>query len=80
MKKLFLLIAVLFCSSLIVCAKKEAPDPLYLSTPVKDYSKIEIVEKKEDPRTLKEKMREKLHLPKSKKVYLHNKDQLNPLF
>ena len=77
MKKIFLLLAVLFCSSLIVSAKKEAPDPLYLSTPVKDYSKIEVVEKKKDPRTLKEKTREKLHLPKSKKVYLHNIDKSN---
>ena len=70
MKKVFLLLAVLFCSSLIVLAKKEAPDPLYLSTPVLDASKIEIVEKKEDPRTLKEKVRAKLHLPPSKKFII----------
>lgn len=77
MKKLFLLLVALFCSSLFVMAKKEAPDPLYLSTPVLDASKIEVVEKEKDPRTLKEKMREKLHLPPSKKVYYHNINKSN---
>ncbi|MBE7705449.1 MAG: hypothetical protein E7Z90_06545 [Cyanobacteria bacterium SIG29] len=74
MKK-FLIFSIIFLSSaLFLFAKEEAPDPLYLSTPVLDASKLEVKMKEEDPRTLKEKLREKFHLPPSKKVYYHNID------
>lgn len=78
MKKLFLLAVLLFSfSSLISLSKDDAPDPLYLATPPLDASKIEVKMKEKDPRTLKEKMRAKLHLPPSKKVYIHNIDKSN---
>ncbi len=75
MKKTFLLL-VLFCISGINCLSKEnIPDPLYLNSPVLDSSKIEEPVKESDPRTLNEKLREKLHLPKTKKIYYHNIDK-----
>ncbi len=77
MKKMLFLSLVILSSIAVVYSKDEAPDPLYLSTPVLDASKIEVVEKEVDPRTLKEKMREKFHLPKSKKIYYHNINKSN---
>ena len=78
MKKLVLFsVLLLGFSSLICFSKDDAPDPLYLATPPLDASKIEVKMKEKDPRTLKEKMRAKLHLPPSKKVYIHNIDRTN---
>ena len=77
MKKYFLytVFACMLFSLLPVSAKKNAPDPFYLSTPVLDAEQIEIKEKEKDVRTLNEKVREKLHLPKTKKIYIHNIDR-----
>ncbi|MBQ3641305.1 hypothetical protein II906_05215 [bacterium] len=57
--------------------KAPPPDPLYLSSPVRDYEEeqAQVVEKEKDPRTLNEKIRAKLHLPPTKKVYYHNIDK-----
>lgn len=77
MKLNYLLLSLifLFCFSHITIAKEEAPDPLYLTSPVLDASKIEEEEKETDPRTLGEKFREKFHLKPSKKIYYHNIDK-----
>lgn len=78
MKKLFFLVlSFLFVFNLVVFAKNEAPDPLYLATPVLNSEDVEepVVEK--DPRTLGEKFRAKFKLPPSKKIYYHNIDTSN---
>lgn len=76
MRKSLLVISLLiFFHSSIVNAKDIAPDPLYLSTPVLDAEKIEEPVKESDPRTLKEKFRDKFNLPPSKKIYYHNIDK-----
>lgn len=77
MKKRFLFAFLLILSPLLVVAKDEAPDPFYLATPPLDASQVEVQYKKEDPRTLSEKIREKFHLPPTKKIYLHNIDKTN---
>lgn len=77
----FLLLLFIFISlfySPFAFAKKEEtpPDPLYLNSDVKDIEKIEINESEpKDPRTVNEKVRAKLHLPPTKKVYYHNIDK-----
>lgn len=71
-------ISVLFLFSTITYAKEKMPDPLYKTSETLDYTKIEKEPVKEkDPRTLNEKLREKLHLPPTKKVYYHNLDRSN---
>lgn len=77
--KLFIaVLTFLLASSIFVLAKENMPDPLYLNSDVLDYSKIEkTVEKPKDPRTLNEKIRAKLHLPPTKKIYYHNIDRSN---
>ncbi len=78
MKKIISLLAVfIFAVEVQVLAKTQTPDPLYLSTPVLDASKIEVKYKAKDPRTINEKVRSKLHLPPTKKVYYHNIDKSN---
>ena len=75
-KYLFLIVFSLLSFSFIpAIAKKDAPDPFYLSSPVLDASKIEIKEKEKDERTFNEKIREKFHLPATKKIYIHNIDR-----
>lgn len=77
-KYLYLLILLVFSIQLIPAfAKKNAPDPFYLKSPVLDAAKIEIKEKEKDPRTFNEKFREKFHLPKTKRLYFHNLDKSN---
>lgn len=67
---------LLVLSSLYAYAKKEAPDPFYMSTPVLDSSEVLTpVQKEKDPRTINEKVRSKLHLPPSRKIYFHNIDK-----
>jgi hypothetical protein len=73
MKKTFLF--CLFFVGLICFAKETTPDPLYLNSEVLDSSNIETKEKEVDPRTLEEKVRAKLHLPPTKKIYYHNLDR-----
>ena len=83
MKKLIIFIALLSICFIPALAKIQfkksspPPDPLYLSTPVRDFEKEEAekVEKEKDIRTLNEKIREKLHLPPTTKVYYHNIDK-----
>lgn len=80
MKKILLLLFIftfLFYSPFAFAKKeKTPPDPLYLNSEVKDIEKIEIKEPKpKDPRTVNEKVRAKLHLPPTKKVYYHNIDK-----
>ncbi len=69
------LFAVFIITALSGQAKTPPPDPLYLSTPPLDSSKVEVKLKEKDPRTLNEKVREKLHLPPTKKIYYHNIDK-----
>lgn len=76
--KRYVLLAIFsfFALSLVPSlAKKNAPDPFYLSSPALDSEQVEIKEKEKDVRTFNEKFREKLHLPKTKKVCIHNIDK-----
>ncbi len=77
MKLKLLLLSLLFLLffPITINAKEEAPDPLYLTSPVLDASKSENEEKEVDPRTLGEKFREKFNLKPSKKTYYHNIDK-----
>lgn len=77
--RVFLFAIVLFIfSSFCVFAKENLPDPLYRSSDTLDYTKIEKEpEKEKDPRTLNEKLREKLHLPPTKRIYYHHIDKSN---
>ncbi len=72
---LFLLIG--FSVSIPFCyAQKKLPDPLYLNSETLDYEKLEPpAVKPKDPRTLNEKVRAKLHLPPTKKLYYHHIDR-----
>ncbi len=72
-----LIIIYLICMCQTAFGKEQVIDPLYLDSPVLDASKIEIKEKPQDPRTINEKLREKLHLPPTKKVYYHNINKSN---
>ena len=77
MRNYLILLFCLILASSFVKAEKVIPDPLYLNSEVLDSSKVEEPEKEYDPRTLQEKVREKLHLPPSKKTYYHNIDKSN---
>ena len=55
--------------------KNKIPDPLYLNSEVLNPEDFEKPVKEKDPRTLEEKVRSKLHLPPTKKIYLHNIDK-----
>ena len=80
MKKWGFLLLLLFVSPIFSFAKKEAPDPLYLATPPLDSSKMEVKMKQKDTRTFNEKFREKLHLPPTKKIYIHNINHILHIF
>lgn len=71
-RTLFFLFAISFN---FVSAKQEEPDPLYLYSEPQDYTAVEKDIKVKDPRTLNEKLRAKLHLKPTKKIYLHNIDK-----
>lgn len=77
MKKALISLSVLIFSfmALVVFAKDNGPDPLYLSTPPLDPEDFVKEEKVKDPRTMSEKIRAKLHLPPTKKIYFHNIDK-----
>ncbi|HIS89562.1 TPA: hypothetical protein IAA87_09090 [Candidatus Avigastranaerophilus faecigallinarum] len=77
MRNYLILLFCLILASSFVKAEKVIPDPLYLNSEVLDSSKVEEPEKEYAPRTLQEKVREKLHLPPSKKTYYHNIDKSN---
>ena len=77
MRNYLILLFCLILASSFVKAEKVIPDPLYLNSEVLYSSKVEEPEKEYDPRTLQEKVREKLHLPPSKKTYYHNIDKSN---
>lgn len=74
MKKIFFICFLLFAGG-VVFAQNQQPDPLYLNSTVLDSSEIEKKEQAEDPRTMKEKLREKFRLKPSKKIYYHNIDK-----
>lgn len=77
-KYFFIAFIILFLCPCLTFSKEKMPDPFYLNSDTLDYTKIEKEpEKPKDPRTLKEKIREKFHLPPSKKVYYHNIDMSN---
>lgn len=57
--------------------EKKIPDPLYINSEVIDSSSKEEIIKEKDPRTLEEKLREKLHLKPTKKIYYHNINKSN---
>lgn len=79
MFKLFTSIFLLMflCSIQNAFAKQADIDPLYLYSEPLDSSKIEQKVEVKDPRTLNEKVRAKLHLKPTKKIYLHNIDKSN---
>lgn len=76
MKKfLFIFFLIVLYSNASFAKENEVPDPLYLSSPVLEYSEGDQDVKAKDPRTLNEKIRERLHLPPTKKIYYHNIDK-----
>lgn len=77
MKKLFaVFIFFYFFYSVNAIAKTEnIPDPLFLTSPPVNYEDIITEKKVEDKRTLNEKIRDKLHLKPTKKIYYHNIDK-----
>lgn len=79
MKKTFIFLffsLILFCVTNSFAKESELPDPLYFNSSVPDYNALENEpQKPEDERTLNEKIREKLHLPPTKKIYFHNIDR-----
>ncbi len=76
MKKIYIFLLLFICYPLNVYSKT-IPDPLYIDSEVKDYEQTEQKEKPNDPRTIEEKVRAKLHLPPTKKLYYHNIDKSN---
>ena len=75
MKKLIFSIFLSFLVVLPMFAKKQEIDPFYLTTEPLNPDDFKVQEKPKDPRTLGEKVRAKLHLKPSKKIYLHNIDR-----
>lgn len=76
--RFFITAFILFVfSDIAFCGDNSAPDPLYLSSPVQDYTQLQPKEEKNDPRAFEEKFRSFFHLPKSKKIYFHNIDKSN---
>lgn len=80
MKKSLIILSVIFlCACSAFAKKEELPDPLYLSNPTAASVQEEQASEQEDivpdNRTLEEKLREKLHLKPTKKIYLHNIDR-----
>ena len=83
MKKFIILLLCFTCipiiTSISFAKEKEKPDPLYLSSPALEFNAgdLDSSEKAIDNRTLEEKIREKLHLKPTKKIYYHNIDKSN---
>lgn len=76
MKNIFIVFLLFFFFPCFSEAKdKIAPDPLYLSSPSLEYNADEDKEPVKEYKTLNEKVREKLHLPPTKKIYYHNIDK-----
>lgn len=76
MKKVIFAVFFLLFSVSAIAKQKDVPDPLYLSSPPVQEEDLDDKPKKEnDPRTIEEKIREKLHLKPTKKIYYHNIDK-----
>ena len=79
MKKIIFLISLLLVFAVLSEAKekKAPPDPLYFSSPALEFTP-EVEPEEEiipEQKTLGEKVRKKLHLPPTKKIYYHNIDK-----
>lgn len=73
---IFAVIAILFCNS--CCLAEDISYDVQAENSDNAQGEVKVQEK--DPRTLEEKLREKFHLPPTKKIYYHNIDKsMQPL-